>query len=46
MLEHIERLKAYDALKPMISSDKLNIKQVRAIGMKSCVWRPRSSKAP
>jgi TnpA family transposase len=36
---------AYDALKPMISSDRLNIKHVRAIGMKFCGWPPRSSRA-
>jgi TnpA family transposase len=36
---------AYDALKPMISSDRLNIKLFAPIGMKSCGWPPRSSRA-
>jgi TnpA family transposase len=36
---------SYDALKPMISSDKLNIKLSAPIGMKSCAWPPRSSRA-
>jgi TnpA family transposase len=36
---------AYDALKPMISSDRLNIKQIAPIGMKSYGWPLRSSRA-
>ena len=35
---------AYDALKPMISSDRLNIKLFAPIGTKSCGWPPRSSR--
>jgi TnpA family transposase len=34
----------YEALKPMIGGT-LNIKHVRAHGMKSCGWPPRSSRA-